>query len=45
METLVFLLALVAFMFLRQVPKKKRAEMLLRLEYELHKRGFINYKD
>ena len=45
MEMLVFLLALVAFMFLKQVPKKKRQEMLLRLEYELHKRGFIQYRD
>ena len=45
METLVFLLALVAFTFFRQVPKKKWDEMLLRLEDELHKRGFIEYRD
>ena len=45
METLVFLLALVAFTFFRQVPKKKREEMLLRLEYKLHKWGFIKYRD
>ena len=45
MEMLVFLLALMAFMFFKRVPKKRREEMLLRLEYELHKRGFIEYRD
>ena len=45
MEMLVFMLALVAFMFLKKVPKKKREEMLVRFEYELYKRGFIKYRD
>ncbi len=45
MENLLFLLLVVAFLFFRGLPKEKKKQLLLRLEYELYKRGFIEYRD
>ncbi len=45
METLAFLLILWAFVLFMRVPKGQKEEMLLRLEYELYKRGFVEYRD
>jgi hypothetical protein len=45
MEMWVFLIILVVFSLLKRLPKDRRREMLLRIEYELYKRGFIEYRD
>ncbi len=45
MENLFFLLIVVAFLFFRGIPKEQKKQMLLRLEYELYKWGFIKYRD
>jgi len=45
METLFFLLILGAFILLKQIPKEQKKQILLRIEYELYKWGFIEYKD
>ncbi len=46
METLAFLLILMwAVVLFKRVPKGQREQMLLRLEYELYKRGFVEYRD
>ena len=45
METLFFLLMLGVFILLKKIPKEQKKQILLRIEYELHKWGFIEYKD
>lgn len=45
MDALIFLVILAVFTIVRGIPADKRRELLLRLEYELHKRGFIDYRD
>ncbi len=45
MEMWVFLIIRVVFSLLKRLPKDRRREMLLRIEYELYKRGFIEYRD
>ncbi len=45
MEMWIFLIVLGVFSLLKRMPEERRREMLLRIEYELYKRGFINYRD
>lgn len=45
MDSLIFVLMMVVFFLLRGIPKEKRTQLLLRFEYELYKRGFIEYRD
>ena len=44
MEALFFLLMLGVFL-IKKIPKEQKMKILLRIEYELHKWGFIEYKD
>lgn len=43
MEMLFFVLVLVGFTLFRQMPEDQRRQLRLRFEYELYKRGFIEY--
>ncbi len=45
MENLFFLLILVVFIFSRALSKEQKKQAFLRLEYELYKWGFIEYRD
>ena len=45
MDMLIFMLILGGFILFKRLPVEQREQILLRLEYELHKRGFIKYKD
>ncbi len=45
METLAFLMILMwAVVLFKRVPKGQKEQMLLRLEYELYKWGFVEYR-
>jgi hypothetical protein len=45
MEMWIFLIFLAVFSLIKRLPEDRRREMLLRIEYELYKRGFIEYRD
>lgn len=45
MDSLIFVLAMVAFIIVRGLPRERRRELFLRFEYELYKRGFIEYRE
>ncbi|MFP6870604.1 MAG: hypothetical protein VCE91_14945 [Nitrospinota bacterium] len=45
MDMLIFILILGGFILFKRLPDEQRKHILLRLEYELHKRGFIEYRD
>jgi hypothetical protein len=45
METLLFLMVLAGFIIIRGLSKEQKEQLLLRIEYELYKWGFIEYRD